>query len=640
MTHAPLAQRIQLTLPVYDAAAAVRAWEDLTAEAPELVELAPPGSDLRALLDAALGASPYLCRSLRRCGVAALLVQSPEAVVAAAQARMTAAGRDAPDEATLRRELRAAKLEAHVMTALADLGGVWPLAAVTGALTDLADAAVDAAFHAFARFENARGRLAFDGAGAPPGLFALAMGKLGAHELNYSSDIDLIVLFDRDIFPVADGHNAQAVAVRITQGMARSLQEMTEDGYVFRVDLRLRPDPGATAAAITTAAALHYYEALGQTWERSALIKARPCAGDLDAGAAFLREIRPFIWRRSLDFAAIDDLHTMKRQIQKQAEATEVTVAGADLKRGYGGIREIEFFAQGHQLIHGGRDTELRRRATLETLAGLVTAGHVTADVVASLSQDYVTLRDIEHRLQMIDDQQTHTVPADEAGRTRLAALCGHATLSAFDAELGAVFARVRVCVDELFPDAGGDAEAHANADAWSIGVIEDTPEALEALKARGFSEPTRVTTTVRAWRAGRVPATRSARAQGLLDRVLPSLLDAVAATDAPDASFVRFAEFFDALPAGVQLLSLFASEPKLMRAVVDLLALAPKLGHTLARRPEVLDIMLSPDFAQPVSKTAQDDAVIAARDVTAAPGFEMALNAARRAKQIGRAHV
>jgi len=236
--------------------------------------------------------------------------------------------------------------------------------------------------------------------------------------------------------------------------------------------------------------------------------------------------------------------------------------------------------------------------------------------------------------MQMIEDQQTHTVPADEAARTRLAALCGQATLSAFDDELGALFSRVRVCVDELFPDTEAGADGTDKADAWSIGVIEDTPESLEYLRARGFAEPTRITTAVRAWRAGRVPATRSARAQGLLERVLPLLLEAVAATDAPDASFVRFAEFFDALPAGVQLLSLFVSEPELLRAVVDLLALAPKLGQTLARRPEVLDIMLSPDFARPVSATAHDDAEIAAREVAAASDFEMALNAARRAKR------
>lgn len=612
---------------VYDAAAAARAWADLESALGDVACV----EERRAVLSAAFGASPYLARTLRRRAGAAGFLERPFAdIVAEACRRIGEAGRQADDEATLWRALRDAKADAHAAIALADVAGDWPLETVTAGLSDLADDALRAAIAASARFEARRGRLgeATRADGAPEGFVVLAMGKHGAHELNYSSDIDLIVLYDRDRFPVAGGRDPHAAAVRLTQQVARALQEVTGEGYVFRVDLRLRPDPGATAAAISTAAALRYYESLGQTWERAALIKARPCAGDIEAGEAFLADIAPFIWRRSIDYAAVDDLHAMKRQIQKTLETDDVAVAGADLKRGVGGIREIEFFVQGNQLLHGGRDPSLRGRGTLAVLERLVETGHVQPAHAAELAEDYAVYRVVEHRAQMIDDQQTHVAPADDAARARLAAFSGYPDLAAFDADLRARFLRARGHVDGLFPDRASRPKR------WRIGAVDDPEETLERLRAAGFQSPEHLADTVRAWRAGRVAATRSNRARGLLDDALDHIIDALCATGAPDAAFVRFREFFEALPAGVQLLSLFVSEPALLRAVIDLLAYSPRLARTLAQKPAAIDAMLEPDFHRPVDETAPDDAEAARAAVEAAASFEAALNAARRLKR------
>jgi glutamate-ammonia-ligase adenylyltransferase len=215
------------------------------------------------------------------------------------------------------------------------------------------------------------------------------MGKYGAHELNYSSDIDLIVFYDADKFPFHKRGDPRGAAVELAHGLVKLIAETTGDGYVFRTDLRLRPDAGATQVAISTDAALDYYESQGQNWERAAMIKARACAGDPQTGAAFLAGIAPFIWRRNLDFAAIEDIHSIKRQIHAHGGHAQVAVAGHNIKLGRGGIREIEFFAQTQQLILGGRNPHLRGRATLETLAALAEHGTITAQTAEELQHCY-----------------------------------------------------------------------------------------------------------------------------------------------------------------------------------------------------------------------------------------------------------
>src|SRR5258707_3294780 len=302
----------------------------------------------------------------------------------------------ASSEADVMASLRRMKSEAALLIGLCDIGGVWPVMRVTAALTDLAVASVQSALRYVSRLEAARGRLLPPNLDSPEGnsgLIVLAMGKMGAGELNYSSDIDLIVFFDPNAATLAPDIEPQPFFVRVTQALSRLLQQRTGDGYVFRVDLRLRPDPSSTQVAISTDAALHYYEREGRTWERAAMIKARPCAGDANAGEALIMKIAPFVWRKHLDFAALADVHDMKRQMQTFRGQGEIAVEGHNVKVGLGGIREIEFFAQTQQLIAGGRNPELRVRPTLEALDVLASSNWITFAARDELAAAYIFLR-------------------------------------------------------------------------------------------------------------------------------------------------------------------------------------------------------------------------------------------------------
>src|ERR1051326_1888097 len=317
----------------------------------------PPDAAAQSLLQGAFGNSPYLGRLALRepQTVRAFFALGPAAIVArAVDAALGVADLDA--EADAMRTLRVAKRQLALGVALADIDGRWPLLEVTGALSDFADAAVRGALRFLLRQAGTRENLSQrDGAGLEfsTGLVVLAMGKYGARELNYSSDIDLVVFYDEEKFPFARRGDKRGAAVDLVRRLVKLIAETDADGYVFRADLRLRPDAGMTQVAIALEAALTYYEAQGQNWERAAMIKARPCAGDPQTAASFMAAITPFIWRRNLDFAAIEDIHSIKRQIHAHAGHGEIAVAGHNIKLGRGGIREIEFFAQTQQLILG-----------------------------------------------------------------------------------------------------------------------------------------------------------------------------------------------------------------------------------------------------------------------------------------------
>ena len=364
-----------------------------------------------------------------------LLSCDPEPHLAALLADNGRAVAASEDEAEAMRLLRRMKAEAALLIALADIGGVWPVMRATRALTDLADTAVDAAAR-FALAEAARaGRLKPKDKSQPQlgsGLIVLAMGKMGAYELNYSSDIDLIVFYDPSAPAVPEDAAHAALFVRITQRLVKLLQERNGDGYVFRTDLRLRPDPASTGIAISTAAALAYYESVGQNWERAALIKARACAGDIAAGEAILHELAPFVWRKYLDYAAVADVYAMKRQINAYRGHGEIAVEGHNIKLGRGGIREIEFFAQTQQLIAGGRNPLLRDRDTLTTLDRLAADRWIDQAACDDMKAAYVFLRTVEHRLQMVNDEQTQVLPGERAELERFARFLGYKDRDAF----------------------------------------------------------------------------------------------------------------------------------------------------------------------------------------------------------------
>lgn len=622
----PLATRLQPCGPVLDAKAAER-LRGLVAEriwTPELDQAWPA-------LAPVFGASPYLSGLARRRPerLAALLADDPAARLDDILARTAAVAETLPDVAA--GVLRGLKHELHLLTALADLGGVWDLDQVTGALTHFADAAVRASLASAARGEVAAGRLMALGEGERgpvPGWFCIAMGKQGAFELNYSSDIDVSVFFDPHALGavLAEEVEVQAFAVRLTQRVSDLMQLKTADGYVFRMDLRLRPDPSSTPPAVPVPAALEYYETVGQNWERAAFIKARACAGDMVEAAAFLGELVPYIWRKNLDFAAIADIHAIKRQIHAHKVDERVSAAGVDLKLGRGGIREIEFYVQTQQLILGGRHPELRSPRTLDALQALAAAGHVTNAAATELTAAYHRLRAIEHRIQMLEDQQTHRLPESDVDRRRVAALSGPAPLRSFDAEITRTLKAVNARYGELFAE---EEPLSSRFGSLVFTGVDDDPETLATLKRMGFSDPPRVSQTIRSWHHGRVAATRTERGRELFTRLAPQLLEAANATGAPDIAFARFCEFFAGISSGVQLQSLFLAQPRLFELVVQVLAFAPRLAATLARRSAAIDAMLDPDFFARIE--IADERADMQRQVARAGTFEGAMDVVRR---------
>ena len=492
--------------------------------------------------------------------------------------------------------LRRAKRRVALLTALADLSGNWPLATVTERLSQFCGAALSSAIRHLLTAEHARGRLQLPDPESPEtdsGYIVLGMGKLGAFELNYSSDIDLIVLYDQDVVPAADADKMQQGLVRMTRDLVKLMDERTGEGYVFRTDLRLRPDPGATPVALSTFAAETYYESLGQNWERAAMIKARPVAGDIPAGRRFLETLQPFVWRRHLDFAAIEDIQSIKRQIHAHKGGSTVAVAGHNVKLGRGGIREVEFFTQTQQLIWGGRDPELRLPFTVAAIEALVAAERVEADVARDMIESYRYLRRLEHRLQMVDDQQTHSLPDNDEGLEAVAAFMGYADRGSFETELMQTLRTVESHYAELFEESeslgGGGTLVFTGAD--------DHPDTLATLRDMGFSDPESISTAIRAWHHGRHRATRSNRSREILTELMPVILAALSSTANPDAAFRRFDALIAGLPAGVQLFSLFQANPSLLTLVAEITGGAPRMAEWLARNPLLLDGVLATDF-------------------------------------------
>ncbi|MBL8674791.1 MAG: bifunctional [glutamine synthetase] adenylyltransferase/[glutamine synthetase]-adenylyl-L-tyrosine phosphorylase [Rhodospirillales bacterium] len=574
-------------------------WSERAAAAEATLDTAPEATFLPAIF----GNSPYLAESaLSDTAFTALLWrEGPDAATRAAVEAVPDAG--ACDESALRAALRRAKRRIALAVAVADIAGAWPLEKVTATLSDFAELALRRATDRALLDLDARGQLALGGAPDASGLTVLGMGKLGARELNYSSDIDLIVLYDREMPAVAGDDALGAKLVRATRALVGTMMETTADGYVFRTDLRLRPDPGSTPLAISTIAAETYYESVGQNWERAAMIKARPVAGNLDVGRAFLATLRPYVWRRNLDFAAIHDIHSIKRQIDAHRGTGVVKVLGHNVKLGRGGIREIEFFVQTQQLIYGGRNAALRTLGTVDGLRALTDAGLIDAAAAAELARCYAFLRRVEHRLQMIDDKQTHTLPADEAAFAAVSTFMGHDGPERFAEALLATFRCVEGHYARLFEDAPSLA-APGTGNLVFTGTEHD-PETLRTLSDMGFREPGVAWDIVSRWHHGRYRATYTARARELLTELKPALLRSLASSVDPDQALRRFDTMLSNLPAGVQLFSLFKSNPSLLDLVATIMGSAPRVAGHLARRPILLDGVLSATFGEALPDAA-----------------------------------
>ncbi|WP_170418382.1 glutamine-synthetase adenylyltransferase [Ruegeria arenilitoris] len=526
-------------------------------------------ADQSELVTGAAGSSPYL-KSLidhERSWLAPALDRPQHAFAQI----MDDARALAPDQ--LKPGLRQAKHRLALLTALADLSGAWNLEQVTTALTDFAALAVDIAAKAEIAALIRRKKLpgmTEDDVETAAGMVILAMGKMGAHELNYSSDIDLIVLFDETRYDPDDFYEARQGMVRATRNFCATLSDKTADGYVFRTDLRLRPDPAVTPVCMATEAAERYYESLGRTWERAAYIKARPCAGDIAAGQRFLETLLPFVWRRHLDFAAIQDAHDMRLRIREnKGTGGALTIPGHDMKLGQGGIREIEFFTQTRQLIAGGRDPDLRVRGTVPGLAALAAKGWVPQDVADKLTDHYRAHREVEHRIQMVHDAQTHKVPQSPDGIERIACLMG-TTSADLTADLTRRLTEVHELTEGFFAPGAGPAPTAAPPVEFDAGVLA------------------RWTT---------YPALRSQRGARIFERLKPELLARLAKTARPDEALLALDGFLAGLPAGVQLFSLFEANPHLIDLLVDIVGTSHALAAHLSRNAQVFDAVIGGSF-------------------------------------------
>jgi len=553
----------------------------------------------RAILLGIAEFSPYLFDLIRAdaARLIRLLACDPEPHLAALIGKTSHDVLAATGEADVMHLLRRMKSEAALLIALCDIGGVWPVMRVTAALTDLAVTSVQAALRFLLRQEVARGRMTALNQDRPEegsGLIVLAMGKMGAGELNYSSDIDLIVFFDPAATSLVADIEPAPFFVRVTQALARLLQQRSGDGYVFRVDLRLRPDPASTQVAMSTEAALHYYEREGRTWERAAMIKARVCAGDARAGEALIAELAPFVWRKHLDFAALADVHDMKRQMQTYRGQSEIAVEGHNVKVGRGGIREIEFFAQTQQLIAGGRHAELRVRPTLLALQVLANSNWITFQAREELTTAYEFLRRVEHRLQMIADEQTHALPEDAEAVERFANFFGYESRATFAKDLLGHLNIVQGHYGKLFE---GDPAGTVKLPQVNYAAGPEDARLLDHLATLGFKKPVAVAGTLQLWMQGDYRALRNEATKAAFIEFVPGLIDGLAHAEDPDDAVTAFDRFLGALQRGGRLISLLRENRDLVALVALILGAAPRLGDMLARQPQIMDGLIDPRF-------------------------------------------
>ncbi len=496
--------------------------------------------------------------------------------------------------------LRIAKSKASLLIAITDILDIWPLEKITKSLSILAEVSVNEAvnflLYRAARFNEIK--IDENNPGINSGLTIIAMGKLGAYELNYSSDIDIVFFFDSEKVQYTGENNAQYFFNRLVQDFTRIMHDRTRDGYVFRIDLRLRPDPASTPPAMSVRAAEIYYESVGQNWERAAMIKARPVAGDIETGKRFLDYLRPYVWRKNLDFAAIEDIQSIKRQIDNKHSNSSQELYNYNIKLGHGGIREIEFFVQTQQLIWGGREPELRKQATCDAMKILAKIEKIPPSTCDEMISAYHYYRKIEHRLQMISDHQTHSLPANEHDLEKFSLFFGSPSVQEFKKELSSTLAMVQKHYSDLFNTSPSLASVSTEAQGSLVFTgTENDPETLETIKKLGFKDPTIISETIRGWHHGRRKVTRTKRARELITELTPAILSSFSKTVNPDAAFAKFDEFLTRLPDGLQIFSLFYSNPHLLELIAEIMGRYEYLADRLCRKPALLDYVLSPEF-------------------------------------------
>ncbi len=515
--------------------------------------------------------APFLRGLLQReeALVAQLHIEGPEAALATAMARISPAEPMA--------SLRQARNGVALVVALADLAALWSFEQVSEALTAFADSALSFAIStAFAERDA-----------EPHGFAALALGKMGSRELNYSSDIDLIFIHDPEHIAARAGEDPNDAAVRIVRRVVTLLSERSGDGYAARVDLRLRPDPDSTPSCLPLAAAEHYYHSEALAWERCAFIRARAIGGDEAMGRDFLAAVQPFVWRRSLDYSALAEIRDVSHQIRDHYAERQTLGPGFDLKRGRGGIREVEFYAQVHQMIFGGRDPTIRSGNTLQALPALAAAGRIGQADADMLATAYRAFRTLEHRFQMIADQQTHSIPKQAAERAAVAGLVGAENWKAVEAGIAPTLRCVAKLYERLLASGGEERRGPR---------LPGDSDAVEAWAKRAkIKDPALVATLVDGWRSGRPRSLRAPESRRAFEAVLPALLTDVGHGRDGREALLRLDRMITALPSGVQFWRLLAAHPPLAGVVARLLKSTPLLADALAKRPALIDVLLEP---------------------------------------------
>ena len=560
----------------------------------------PAGSTFFAFL---FGNSPYLSRLLLRdpAFTGEIVTEPPAAVMAGIRGEL--AGADpAMSRDRLMKFLRRQRSRVAVAAAVYDCFGVCGVMECAELLSDMADHAVRLTAAHLLLERARRGDLERPADGERWGYFVLAMGKHGSRELNYSSDIDLIVLYDPERVRYTGSKTLRDCFVRVTRDLVAILQSRTGDGYVFRTDLRLRPDASSTPTAITVDFARDYYDRFGRTWERTAMIKARPVGGDLAAGDAFLQELAPFIWDEGLDFTSVEEIRSMSQQIHDFHGHGAVRAPGHDVKLGRGGIREIEFFVHMHQLAYGGRNRRLRGARLLAMLQTLEDENHVMPREAATLRDSYLLLRRVEHRLQMVNDDQTQKLPDSGDGLEHAAAFMGLASV----ADLSGLIETTAREVHDLYRARFNVPESEQDLTEAILGGPEVSPDAVPQLQTAGFAAPEAAIEVFRGWADGRHEATSSERARTIIREILHQIIAALGKTPDPDRALARMDQFLETLPQDISFFAMLRAHTWLLRLIADVMGSAPRIADTLGGNHRLLQAVLDPAFFLPIPDQAE----------------------------------
>jgi glutamate-ammonia-ligase adenylyltransferase len=521
-------------------------------------------------------------------------------------ARLAAALAGCTEENDLAARLRRFRRREMVRIAWRDLSGRAEFVETAADLSSLADACIEGALRVIEELHQAQFGVPYGSDGERLRLVVFGMGKLGGRELNYSSDVDLIFSYAGE-GETRDGPRTishQEYFIRLGQRLIAAIDRVTADGFVFRVDMRLRPFGEASALAISFEAMEDYYQVHGREWERYAMIKARAVAGDVAAGERLLQELKPFVYRRYVDFGAFESLREMKAMIEAEMRRKGM---GENVKLGQGGIREVEFIAQAFQLIRGGREPRLQGRSLLPVLAALGELSLLPDYVVEELRRGYIFLRDTENAIQMAADQQTQLLPTHEAGRARLAFAMGFDEWDGFLAALNEQRELVHQHFEQVFaaPQRDGGPAAGTGLDALWLGTLSGEA-ALALLAASGYGDPAEALRLIEQTRGGHAVQALSPRGRQRLDGLMPLLIGAVGQRPDPDVTLKHLIQLVEAIARRTAYLALLVENPMALSQLVRLCSASPWIASLLTLHPVVLDELLDPrSLYHPPRRTA-----------------------------------